>query len=220
MINPVDEVSIELSNPDEEGESSKLKEDGGHGRISSAAAKWDIIFTLSSAFAVFVDPFSCYVPIIIDDSTCCYWDQTLMWTFLALRSAGDLFYGMDIFVFIKRPRRGNVNAKPFGASWTKHFGGPDSKIWKVLNGKKSLRFSGIVPRICAALPIPQAIILIGYYTYLISIYNNLFYLIPIQYTLRAYNLYRRLVQHADIQTAVNRFLKAALDFLPFILAAH
>ncbi|XP_020424623.1 cyclic nucleotide-gated ion channel 1-like [Prunus persica] len=241
MIKPVQDVSIELSNLDEKGESAKLKEDGGHRSISSAAAKrpkleevvinayqihhqpkiflpkWEIIFTVASAFAVFVDPLSCYVPVIIDDSTCYYWDQTLMWTFFALRSAGDLFYGMDILVFIKR-RRGNVNAKPFGASWTKHFGGHDSTIWKVLNGQKSLRFLGILPRICAAFPILQAIILIGKYTYLDN--SNLFYLIPIQYTLRAYNLYRWLDRHANLETAVKRLLKAALDFLPFILTAH
>ncbi|PQQ14691.1 cyclic nucleotide-gated ion channel 1-like [Prunus yedoensis var. nudiflora] len=153
MINPVNEVSIELSNLDEEGESSKLKEDGGHRSISSAAAKrsngeevvkpphdhhqpkiflpkWEIIFTVASAFAVFVDPLSCYVPVMIDDSSCYHWDQTLMWIFFALRSAGDLFYGMDIFVFIKRRRR-NVNANSFGASWIKYFGGADSKICKV-----------------------------------------------------------------------------------------
>ncbi|BBH08276.1 cyclic nucleotide gated channel 1 [Prunus dulcis] len=230
-----------VGNLNEKGESSKLKEDGGHRSISSAAAKrpkleevvinayqihhqpkiflpkWEIIFTVASAFAVFVDPLSCYVPVIIDDSTCYYWDQTLMWIFFALRSAGDLFYGMDILVFIKR-RRGNVNAKPFGASWTKHFGGHDSPIWKVLNGQKSLRFLGILPRICAAFPILQAIILIGKYTYLDN--SNLFYLIPIQYTLRAYNLYRWLDRHANLETAVKRLLKAALDFLPFILTAH
>ncbi|CAL2274709.1 unnamed protein product [Prunus armeniaca] len=230
MIDPVDKVSIELSNLDEniileEGKSSKLKEDGGHRSTSSAAAKgsklekWDIIFTVASAFAVFVDPLSCYVPVIIDDSTCYYWDQTLMWTFFALRSAGDLFYATDIFVFIKR-RRGNINARPFGTSWIKFFGGPHSTICKVLNGQKSLRFIGILPRICSALPILQAIILVGKYTNLIKTYHQLFYLIPIQYTLRAYNLYQWLDQHANIETAVKRFLKAALDFLPFILAAH
>ncbi|PQQ16964.1 cyclic nucleotide-gated ion channel 1-like [Prunus yedoensis var. nudiflora] len=165
-----------IGNLVEEGDSSKLKEDGGHRSTSTVAAKrpkleevvinayhpqpkiflpkWEIYFTVASAFTVFVDPFCSYVPVIIDDSTCYYWDQTLMWTFFALRSAGDLFYGMDILVFIKR-RRGNVNAKPFGASWVKYFGGPDSTIWKVLNGKKSLRFLGILPRICAALPILQ-----------------------------------------------------------------
>ncbi|ONH97792.1 hypothetical protein PRUPE_7G210800 [Prunus persica] len=234
MINPVDEVSIQLSNLDEEGESSKLKEDGGQTRTSSAAEKWskleevvnnayqihqqpkkflpkwDIIFTVASAFAVFVDPLSCYV-IIIDDSTCYYWDQTLMWTVFALRSACDLFYATDIFVYIKR-RRGNGNAKPFGTYWIKFFGGPHSTVF--------WRFIGILPRICAALPILQAIILVGKYTYLICMYDQLFYLIPIQYILRAYNLYRWLDQHANIETAVKRFLKAALDFLPFILAAH
>ncbi|KAL6290205.1 hypothetical protein ACE6H2_007715 [Prunus campanulata] len=214
MSNPAAEVSIVLSAA---AKRPKLEEVVNAPKIF--LPKWGIIFTVASAFAVFIDPLSCYVPVIIDDSTCYHWDQTLMWIFFALRSAGDLFYGMDIFVFIKR-RRGNVNAKPFGASWTKFFGGPDSKICKVLNGQKSLGFLGILPRICAALPILQAIILTGKYTYFGNIYSYLFYLIPIQYTLRAYNLYRWLDRHANIETAVKRFLKSALDFLPFILAAH
>ncbi|VVA39513.1 PREDICTED: serine/threonine-kinase, partial [Prunus dulcis] len=166
-----------------EGESSKLKEDGAHRSISSAAAKWpnveevvnapydhhqpkiflpkwDIIFTVSSTFAVFVDPLSCYVPVVISDSTWYYWDQTLM---IAHATIGNqtlmiahatICYGMDILVFIKR-RRGNGNAKPFGASWIKFFGGPHSRICKVLNGQKSLRFLRILPRICAALPVLQ-----------------------------------------------------------------
>ncbi|BBH08280.1 cyclic nucleotide gated channel 1 [Prunus dulcis] len=201
-----------MNNLDEEGESSKLKEDGGHTSTSSAAAKGskqeEVVINeyqihqqpknsfQTSAFAVFVDPLSCYVPVIIDDSTCYYWDYTLMWIFFALRSAGDLFYGMDIFVFIKRS--GNVNAKPFGASLTKYFGGPDSTIWKVLNGQKSLRFLGVAPRICAALP---------FYS------SN-----PIYFT--GLYLYQWLDRHAKIETAVKRFLKSALDFLPFILASH
>ncbi|XP_021807151.1 cyclic nucleotide-gated ion channel 1-like [Prunus avium] len=241
MSNPVGQVSIKLSNLDEEGESSKLKEDGGHRSPSTVAAKrpkleevvinayhpqpkiflpkWEIIFTVASAFAVFVDPFCCYVPVIIDHSTSYTWDETLLWTIFALRSAGDQFYGMDILVFIKR-RRDNVNAKPFGASWTKYFGGPDSTIRKVLNGQKSLRFLGIVPRICAALPILQAFLVVGLKTDLVRLYQQLLYLIAFQYILRAYNFYRWLDQHANIETAVKRFLKAALDFLPFILAAH
>ncbi|XP_021807148.1 cyclic nucleotide-gated ion channel 1-like [Prunus avium] len=66
----------------------------------------------------------------------------------------------------------------------------------------------------------EAIILTGQLTNFGNIYGYLFYLIPIQYTLRAYNLYRWLDRHAKIKTAVKRFLKSTLDFLPFILTAH
>ncbi|XP_034225705.1 cyclic nucleotide-gated ion channel 1-like [Prunus dulcis] len=176
-------------------------------------SKWDMTFAISSAFAVFIDPLISYAPVLIDDSTCYYWDHRLMWTFFALRSAADLFYATDIFVFLSRSR-----AEPFGTSWTRIIGGPHTKICKMLNGKKTLRFLRILPRICAALPILQAIILSGKYT---SVDNNeFFYLIPIQYTLRAIRLYRRLNRSSNIETTVRRLRKAVLDFLPFILAAH
>ncbi|CAL2274717.1 unnamed protein product [Prunus armeniaca] len=229
MSKPVKDVSIELSEleqiakwPELELEQStstcvtkkwiELKEAvvvrGRHHR-----SKWDMTFAISSAFAVFIDPLICYAPVLIDDSTCYYWDQRLMWTFFALRSAADLFYATDIFVFLSRSR-----AEPFGTSWTRIIGGPHTKICKMLNGKKTLRFLCILPRICAALPILQVIILSGKYT---SVDNNeFFYLIPIQYTLRAIRLYRRLNRSSNIETTVRRLLKAVLDFLPFILAAH
>ncbi|CAB4318633.1 unnamed protein product [Prunus armeniaca] len=166
MSKPVKDVSIELSEleqiakwPELELEQStstcvtkkwiELKEAvvvrGRHHR-----SKWDMTFAISSAFAVFIDPLICYAPVLIDDSTCYYWDQRLMWTFFALRSAADLFYATDIFVFLSRSR-----AEPFGTSWTRIIGGPHTKICKMLNGKKTLRFLCILPRICAALPILQ-----------------------------------------------------------------
>ncbi|CAL9027679.1 unnamed protein product [Prunus brigantina] len=176
-------------------------------------SKWDMTFAISSAFAVFIDPLICYAPVLIDDSTCYYWDQRLMWTFFALRSAADLFYATDIFVFLSRSR-----AEPFGTSWTRIIGGPHTKICKMLNGKKTLRFLRILLRICAALPILQVIILSGKYTSVDD--NEFFYLIPIQYTLRAIRLYQRLNRSSNIENTVRRLLKAVLDFLPFILAAH
>ncbi|KAM2811965.1 hypothetical protein COP1_044541 [Malus domestica] len=48
----------------------------------------------------------------------------------------------------------------------------------------------------------------------------LVFLIPIQYILRAYNHYKWLDRHVNVETVTRRFLKATLDFLPFIIASH
>ncbi|CAL8171983.1 unnamed protein product [Prunus armeniaca] len=190
MIATDDQVSIQLSEPEQSisttpkwPESKEVVEAHGQNHRS----KWDMTFAASSAFAVFIDPLICYAPVLINDSVCCYWDQT-------------------------------SHAEPFATSWTRIIGGPHTKICKILNGKKTLRFLRILPRICAALPILQAVILTGKYTSVEK--TNFFYLIPIQYTVRAIRLYRRLNRSSNIETSVRRLLKAILDFLPFILAAH
>ncbi|KAM1587262.1 hypothetical protein EV1_026253 [Malus domestica] len=45
-------------------------------------------------------------------------------------------------------------------------------------------------------------------------------LIPFQYILRAYNYYKWLDRRANVETVPRRFLKAILDFVPFIIASH
>ncbi|PQQ14690.1 cyclic nucleotide-gated ion channel 1-like isoform X2 [Prunus yedoensis var. nudiflora] len=181
--------------------------------VKNHRLKWDMTFAASSAFAVFIDPLMCYASVLLDDSACYYWDQTLILTFFAIRSAADLFYATDISVFLSRS-----HAEPFATSWTRIIGGPHTKICKILNGRKTLRLLRILPRICAALPILQAVILPGKYTSVDK--TKLFYLIPIQYTLRDIRLYRGLNRSSNIETSVRRLLKAILDFLPFILVAH
>ncbi|RXI06064.1 hypothetical protein DVH24_018106 [Malus domestica] len=84
--------------------------------------------------------------------------------------------------------------------------------------KKPVRFLAILGRIWVALPFLQALLFIGRYTYLDN--SMLVSLIPFQYILRAYNYYKCLDRRANIETAPRRFLKAILDFLPFIIASH
>ncbi|RXI06065.1 hypothetical protein DVH24_018107 [Malus domestica] len=50
-------------------------------------------------------------------------------------------------------------------------------------------------------------------------YYMLISLIPFQYILRAYNYYKWLDRRANVETVPRRFLKAILDFVPFIIAS-
>ncbi|KAM1173820.1 hypothetical protein FF1_026456 [Malus domestica] len=141
-----------------------------------------------------------------------------MWTFLALRSIGDLFYYMDIVVFLKRFRTKLSAKSSAGAASTK---ANDDHLVTALHNfihKKPIRFFAILLRIWVALPFLQAILLIGKYTYFDN--STLISLIPFQYILRAYNLYEWLYRRANVETVTRRLLKAMLDFLPFIIASH
>ncbi|BBH08279.1 cyclic nucleotide gated channel 1 [Prunus dulcis] len=154
--------------------------------------KWETVFAVSCTLAVFLDPVYPYIPVMKEgDNMCYYWDESLMWEFFGLRSALDLFYAMDIVIFW-RQRNGN-NAK--------------ATILKLL------------PRAYVALPFPQVIIIAGQY----SSFNGFFLLmffIPTQYILRVYRTYGLLKLCPDMETGIGRWLKAMLDFLPFVLAAH
>ncbi|XP_024173853.1 cyclic nucleotide-gated ion channel 1-like [Rosa chinensis] len=235
MNNPADDVSVEISNTQwngvevKESSSTRIKKwpevkdilnphDDDEPKIFFPM--WDVIFMISCAIAVFLDPLYSYIPVVDEDRTCYFWDQKLMWTFLGLRSAVDLFYMMDIIIFLHRIHSINITYAKFAASWS----------WKVKDGrvlnlkkKKSLkerirkRFP-VLPRIFVALPILQAVALTGKYTQ----YNNfdLFLVTPVQYIMRVYYIYGSLKGIPNIATEVGRFLQAILDFLPFVLAAH
>ncbi|CAB4318635.1 unnamed protein product [Prunus armeniaca] len=64
--------------------------------------KWDIVFTISCVFAVFLDPVFPYIPVVDEDHTCYYSNLYLLWSFVGLRFALDLFYAMDIAIFCRR----------------------------------------------------------------------------------------------------------------------
>ncbi|KAH0970703.1 hypothetical protein GBA52_022859, partial [Prunus armeniaca] len=105
--------------------------------------KWETVFAVSCALAVFLDPVYPYIPVMKEgDDMCYYWDESLMWEFFVLRSALDLFYAMDIVIFW-RQRNGN-NAKAFRASSEKRETTVKGTILKLLpflrngnNGKAS-----------------------------------------------------------------------------------
>ncbi|KAM2407545.1 hypothetical protein ACFX1X_026710 [Malus domestica] len=179
---------------------------------------WKIIFIASSAFSLFVDPLICYIPVIDEKETCYFWNLKLAWIYIALRSFGDLFYYMDMVVFFKRFRT-ELSAKSFaGASPTKTIEDHHLSTLRNFIHKKPVGFLAILLRIWVAFPLLQAILIIGIYTYLD--YFALIYLLPFQYTMRAYNYYEWLYRLANVETGSRKVLKAMLDLLPFIIASH
>ncbi|KAL6220689.1 hypothetical protein ACLB2K_008445 [Fragaria x ananassa] len=67
---------------------------------------WDYkVFTVSSAFAILVDPLYLYTYIVKDDPKCLTWDDRLVLTFLAVRTATDLVYIADFVLYVIYLRR-------------------------------------------------------------------------------------------------------------------
>nr|XP_011469089.1 PREDICTED: cyclic nucleotide-gated ion channel 1-like isoform X2 [Fragaria vesca subsp. vesca] len=161
----------------------------------------DKIFRICCAVAVLVDPLFLYIPVKHEEFACFYWQYELIWPFIGLQSAIDLFYAMDIFVFWQRVRRRrDANRTSVKA-----------RIFKWLP---------IIPRIYMSLPIPQATVLIGRFAYNIDNYIFLVLFYPLQYTLRTYGTFGLIKQRPNIETGIGRWLQAILDFLPFIIASH
>ncbi|KAL6274498.1 hypothetical protein ACE6H2_025190 [Prunus campanulata] len=196
--NPRYSTAISIEDPNVEGESGN--EDG--------ISKWETVFAVSCTLAVFLDPLYPYIPVMMGDDMCYYWDLNLMWRFFGLRSALDLFYAMDIVIFW-RQQNGN-NAKAFRAS---------SKIRGTTFKGTIRKLLPFLPRAYVALPFPQVIIIAGRYSTFNSFFLLMFF-IPAQYILRVYRTYGLLKQCPDMETGIGRWLKAILDFLPFVLAAH
>ncbi|XP_061995902.1 cyclic nucleotide-gated ion channel 1-like isoform X2 [Rosa rugosa] len=211
MNNPADNVSVEVT----ESSSTRIKKwpevkdilnlhDDDEPKIFFPM--WDVIFMISCGIGVFLDPVYSYIPVVDKDRTCYFWDQKLMWTFVGLRSAVDLFYTMDIIIFLRR----KITDAKFAASL-------NSKKKKSLKESIRKRFP-VLLRIFVALPILQAVALTGTFAQ----YNkfNLFRVNPVQFVMRIYYTYGSLKGIPNIETGVGRFLQAILDFLPFVLAAH
>lgn len=96
------------------GEDSEREDRAGHKTgpkdDKPTAPMWaQKIFIGACAFAVLLDPLSCYLPVIDDKKVCYYWDESLMWTFIGLRSFLDLFCAVFMFVYL-RPGTGKGNA--------------------------------------------------------------------------------------------------------------
>lgn len=132
-------VLFSIEDPNVEGESGN---EGGAAK--KGISKWETVFAVSCTLAVFLDPLYPYIPVMMGDNMCYYWDLNLMWEFFGLRSALDLFYAMDIVIFWLQ-QNGN-NAKASGA--------PSKKWGTTVKGtiRKLLPF---LPRAYVALPFPQ-----------------------------------------------------------------
>ncbi|XP_004289089.1 PREDICTED: cyclic nucleotide-gated ion channel 1-like [Fragaria vesca subsp. vesca] len=156
---------------------------------------WDHkVFIVSSAFATLVDPLYLYTYIVKDDWKCLTWDDRLVITFLALRTATDLVYMADFVLYVIYLRR--IRRK--------------LKVLRVPSKQKRHDFCTLLLRLYTALPIAQTM-------------TQSFILLPtfpVQYMLRVYRIYRPLRLRPNVETGVGRWLKAILDFFPFVLAAH
>ncbi|CAN6564340.1 unnamed protein product [Malus baccata var. baccata] len=205
------------------------KEEGGHKSRTTAELSptepprhqplfpnRDIIFILASAFSLFIDPLVCYIVVIVKENNCYIWDPWLTWIFFSLRTIGDIFYAMDIVVSVMISRSNTkLRAKSSaGASSTKTT--DDHRIFK---HTRSVKFSlAILLRFWLALPAIQVILITLKYTTIDP--TMIILLIPVQYTLRAYNLYEWLNRRANVETGIRRFLSVLLDLLPFTTASH
>ncbi|XP_004306765.1 PREDICTED: cyclic nucleotide-gated ion channel 1-like [Fragaria vesca subsp. vesca] len=131
MRNRVEYVSIDLRNLDGvilEDESDK--ENGGDGSRNAtgpavedilqihdkAMNRWNTLFIIVCATSVFIDPLFCYIHVVKEDYMCFTYDLKLFWTYICLRSGGDVFYLIDIIIFlggICKKRKGKI----YGVFW-------------------------------------------------------------------------------------------------------
>ncbi|CAB4288275.1 unnamed protein product [Prunus armeniaca] len=156
--------------------------------------KWDIVFTISCVFAVFLDPVYLYVSVVDGARACYHVDLYLLCSIVGLRSALDLFYVMDIAIFCGRRIRSKPNAKT-------SFKARTILVLRQFVSARGFRAYPILQLSPSSVPL--------YVLFL-----------PAQYTLRIHHTYKLLKRCTDIETKIGRWLNAILDFLPFILAAH
>nr|XP_011469005.1 PREDICTED: cyclic nucleotide-gated ion channel 1-like isoform X2 [Fragaria vesca subsp. vesca] len=186
--------------------------------------RWNTLFIIVCAFAVFVDPLFCYIHVVEEDYTCFDYDFNLFWIYCGLRTACDAFYVIDIIIFlcgICKKRKGKIFVSCGKPSSEKKRALPLKEIFR----KRCLLPLSILPRILVSLPIPA--VLLGLIIFLASnyeIYLDPFFVIiiitPFQYTLRIFLIYGSQRWRPIKKTTRGRWLKPLLDFLPFILASH
>ena len=133
-----------------------LKEGGGDSSVKIMTTKtifdpqgkflrrWNIIFVLSCAIAVSVDPLFCYLPVINIPENCIELDKNLWITTIVLRSVNDIIYLMHI-IFQFRTGFINKEREKLGK-------GLNTDAWEI-----AMRYLGryFLIDILAILPIPQ-----------------------------------------------------------------
>ncbi|KAK9904386.1 hypothetical protein M0R45_000752 [Rubus argutus] len=191
---------------------------------------WNTFFVLACCVAVFVDPLFCYITVIYEDTDykCITKDEYLMVAYVCLRPIVDVIYMIDIIISVMRiirKKRKDIIDNPFRAfcCWRTRtvVRSPPPILHKLLP---------LLPRTLVALPILEIIIISTFlqrqdWKSLPKHDWNLMYIfyiiIPIQYTLRIYDIYASLRRRPVMKTGIlQRWLKPILDFLPFILASH
>lgn len=148
-------INLEEESDEEDGKGPAVQE------ILEAREKamhrWNTFFTILCAFAVFIDPLFCYIYVIKEDYMCFSYDTKLMWAYVGLRIAIDVFYVIDIIIFLRgicKKRKG----RKFRECWKPRTDNQTSTVrpWKqVIKRCYFLDLLPILPRILVALPIPE-----------------------------------------------------------------
>ncbi|KAM5555126.1 hypothetical protein ABKV19_023161 [Rosa sericea] len=221
-----DAVAIELR---DELESGKVSE--GHKSTSRKALKeilkavnepgqiWNTIFTMSCAIAIFIDPLYCYASVIhvYEKYKCLKLDKTLFRTYIGLRSAVDVFYAIDFVSCCKNFWSPKSNQKTEDPSKPKTEDPSNPKTEDPISNPKSTEVPYLI---LVSFPLPEGLILSSICSYWDPTYA-LIISTPIQYSLRIYHIYVTLrQQRRPNKTGVGKWLKAVLDYLPFVLASH
>ncbi|XP_040375074.1 putative cyclic nucleotide-gated ion channel 13 isoform X2 [Rosa chinensis] len=166
MSNQVDNVLIDLRNLDgvnllgesdkeNRGQRSTSAEGPAVQEIIKARAKrmykWNTFFIILCSFAVFVDPLFCYLNVIEEDNTCFNNDWKLLLTYACLRIVVDVFYAVDIIIFlcgVFKKRKG----KKLWACWKSRNDQKTIVPWKQVIKRYSVLLS-ILPGALVAFPI-------------------------------------------------------------------
>ncbi|KAM5552130.1 hypothetical protein ABKV19_026806 [Rosa sericea] len=220
---PNEAVSIDLRNLGSDLEEESDKEDENRPTLveilkerDKATHWWTTFFLMLCAFGVFIDPLFCYIYVIDRDRMRISQDCHLSWAYIGLRMGIDVFYVIDIIIYLRGICKKNKGEK-FGAC-----------CWEPRTYQKSTVISlkqvikrrcSLLPRILVALPIPEGLVALAYYKHFDVVYA-IFVITPFQYTLRVFLIYGSKRWSLVKKTTTGRWLKPLLDFLPFILASH
>ncbi|XP_062001343.1 cyclic nucleotide-gated ion channel 1-like isoform X1 [Rosa rugosa] len=191
-----DAVSIQLSR----------KKDGKTLEARHKATRWwATVFFMICGFAVFIDPLFCYIYVIDRDNMRISSDPKAMWAYFGLRTTIDVFYFIDIIVFLC-----GGEGKKFGAC-----------CWKQENDQKStvIEKCYLLRRILVALPIPEVLVVCAPFINNSDPFYAIFVIVPFQYTLRIFLIYGG-ERWSLINETTQAMLKPLLVLLPFILASH
>ncbi|KAL6179636.1 hypothetical protein ACLB2K_051149 [Fragaria x ananassa] len=170
---------------------------------------WNTFFIISCAFAVFNDPFFCYMYAIDDLNKCITSDPKLAKVYIISRTVTDIIYLIDLLVskcgccccccccVCCRPR----------------------KMKKSDRSCLHNLFSTLC-RIYVFLPIAQ-ILASQMISSLDPVDRSFLFFTALQYALRIYYIYGSLKRRSVIDVArVERWLRPILGLVPFVLAAH
>ncbi|XP_004306839.1 PREDICTED: cyclic nucleotide-gated ion channel 1-like [Fragaria vesca subsp. vesca] len=150
--------------------------------------RWNAIFTISCAIAIFIDPLYCYAPVI--HGKCLELHQRLMWTYIGLRLAVDVFYAIDLGKWWSRSKK--------------------TKVLYLILVSLPLPEGLLLSSICSEL-----LLYTWDPTYALIITTPIQYSLRIYHM---YVSLRR--RRPIFKSGMGKWLTAVMDYLPFVLASH